>query len=167
MINIKRYLARLSFSNIIAVLSILISIIVLMRDYYQNERINQLSYTTSAVQFRPNLKIVGHLQIANSGLASKAPHFDAPGTKDIPAILPMDIKLKCVNTGNSLARIINTFLTDTMSGNDKLRALLTDKERRQSEMVPVPFKNYYKTQDLSSGDTIVLVQREMDTESVS
>ncbi len=164
MIQIRRYLTRLSFTDILAAVSIVISLIVLVRDYYQSARIDQLSYTTSAVQFRPNLKIVGNLRIVDFALGTRLPHLDGPSLEEIlttPAELEIHISLRCTNTGNSLARIVNTFWTDTVSGEEKLRALLTDKVRRQDAIIPASFNDYYKTRDLSSGDTTDIEARHM------
>ncbi|MBI3125597.1 MAG: hypothetical protein HYZ10_14465 [Ignavibacteriales bacterium] len=161
--NTKRISRHINFPNITATLSILISVIVLMKDYYQNERITQISYLSSAAQFRPNLKIAGNLKTSISALMSKGQGTDSLGAREIPAILPVSIKMKCVNVGNSIARVITTFLTNTKTGDDKLRMLLTDSKNRQNELIPVPFNNFYKTQDLSSGDTISIETAHMVT----
>jgi hypothetical protein len=93
----------------------------------------------------------------NVGFSTKLKHFDSLGRREYdasPIGLGININLKCINTGNSLAKILNTFWTDTVSGEAELRAILIDGDRRQGSMVPVSLNGYYKTQELSAGDTI-------------
>ena len=141
MIKTKNYLAQLTITEILAIVSIVISLFVLVRDYHRSEQIDQISYTNSAVQFRPKLEIINHPSIDEGiNFATKLKHFDSLGTKVYnasPTGLGINISLKCVNIGNSLARILNTFYTDTVSGEAKLRATLMDKDSRQGSMVPV------------------------------
>jgi len=157
----KLNLKKLTLSDILAAVAILISVVVLIRDCSQNAQINELTYRTNATQFRPNLKVCEKPNLIDFQLRSKMAVKDffprvTQDTIDTPATLRVTVSLKLTNIGNAVAHISSIVWVDTVSGEDQIRRMLLDKNARPDSLQAGSLNRYFTPMDLSTGDTTTI-----------
>jgi hypothetical protein len=140
-------------------LAIVVSIIVVIRGCSQDKRIADLKYITNAVQFRPYLKLA-EKPVVTCKLFPEIPRdllsHKATDTVDIPATLSITSNIKLINTGNTIAHVFSIMWKDTIAGDVNIRNILTDKKKRANLIEIKPNENFFKTMDLSAGDTTII-----------
>ena len=134
-----------------------------IRNCSQNKKIEDLDYTSKALQFRPMLDVIGNPEITSSEFTTdKITVSDLLNTqenmdsiRDIGATIKINAKLNFVNKGNAIAKISEIIWCDTLSGSDEIRKYLFNKKLREEMFKEYPDSDYYKITDVSPGDTCV------------
>jgi hypothetical protein len=155
-------LKKIKFSDWISVAALVLATFVSVRDCSQNKRIEELDYTSKAMEYRPLLEVVESPQITSIRVAGEkkiATHDLLDTTQnadrfiDIPCSLTVDAKLRVVNSGNSLAEVYAYIWGDTLSGTAPIRHRLLDKKLREDGFVVSPTSEYFAIKDVKPGDT--------------
>jgi len=156
------FIKKLEFKDWVSLFAVLISLIfssiALIRGCSQDKKIEELNYTSKALEFRPCLDVIGSPEIDSFELASeKMPvsklYESRSDTIDIRSFLTIHAKLKVANVGNSRARVYAFAWQDTLSGEPKIRELLLDKKAREKGIKVSPFLDYFWLREVGPGDT--------------
>ncbi len=160
------FIKKLEFKDWVSLSAVLISLIfssiALIRGCSQDKKIEELNYTSKALEFRPCLDVIGSPEIDSFELASeKMPvsklYESRSDTIDIRSFLTIHAKLKVTNVGNSRARVYAFAWQDTLSGEPKIRELLLDKKAREKGIKVSPFLDYFWLREVRPGDTTSFV----------
>jgi len=121
----------------------------------QNKKIEDLEYKNSALQYRPNLVVVGtpilDSAVVDNPIKLNSRYSDSTYNIEIPQ--KYFITLKLFNSGNSIAKFIGYIFTDTTSGEDIIRKYILNNNWGQKD-IEVTNKIYYSSKEIKSNDTI-------------
>ena len=156
-------LINIKFSDCVSVLALLLAAFVFIRDCSQDKKIQELNYWTSAMQFKPFLKVVGNpiitaFQFEGDSKFATRDIFNASDTTikfiDIHCTLTIDFKLNIMNEGNTIADVYAILWSDTLKGRDKMRDLLFNKDTRERELGRPIIGDYLTLKSVPAGDTV-------------
>ena len=109
-------------SNIIAIIALIIAFGGFYRDCLQDIRLNNQEYINNAMEHRPLLKVVGLPEINYKSKIRV--------NENVIKVDSLKSKYTLTNTGKTIAEIVVTVSTDTVSYNPTLREFVFDEQKR-------------------------------------
>ena len=148
-----------NFIQIIAIFAAsVLSIISLCMDCSQRSKIDELDYRTKALTFQPKLKVISKPFIEGIKVRldrTRQPEFDQ-NTVTVSFNLTIKSKLRLVNVGSALARILALVGTDTLSGSPSIRKIILKEESRKDRVETAFWSGYFDLPEVLPEDTTEL-----------
>lgn len=116
---------------IFTILAIIISTISIIIDWRQNIQLDNLQYELNALNFKPVIKVnkifLTSFKESEDSISFHHDLVDSNRQTSTKSKIEIDITFDIENVGNTNAKIISAFFTDTTSGDDILRELIYGK----------------------------------------
>lgn len=142
----------------VSVAALALAVLGFVRNCSQEDKIDQLSYETMALEHRPLLKIAGNPTVLGFKFSSESISMDtllnAPigdSIIDIYGDLTLNLRFAVFNEGNAVAHISAFAVADTTSGDALARRMILSGDH--SRMKLLPDSSYYRERSIPPGDT--------------
>lgn len=118
---------------LITFLALMLSIAGFCYKVYRDNEADKLSFKNSGIQNRPHLEIVGRPSIKSIKVApesqGKILNFN---DKNLGFAPTLDTEVKLINDGSSVAKLMFEVLGDVHSGEDEIRKIILDPDKRKN-----------------------------------
>ena len=144
--------------RLVPLAALLLGIVGLIRDCGHEEALDNLSHTTSALEYRPLLKVVGAPRVLEFTLESEELTLEdlsrtsqSDSITDINSTLHVKLRFSVLNVGDAVARIHSIAIADSGTGEDLVRARIREGDLSRFQLLPD--SSYFRTEAIAPGDS--------------